>query len=236
MNSKKKLGIIGGMGSVASAYFFERLVELTDAKTDQEYIEIFLHNNTEIPDRTDGILYGKTSPLAELLRSVSLLNSFSADYILMACLTSHYYVSQLQPQSKAVIINIVKETVEYITQQHPAVKNIGIIASTGAIKLELFQKELQVKGLQPIIMSDSEQMSYFTEPIYKPWGIKAGFTTGRPKECIFQAIEILQNKGSDLIIAGCSELPLVIKENPEDIIIIDSIDIGLKKAIQVCLN
>ena len=111
MQKKKKLGIIGGMGSVAAAYFFERLVALTAAKTDQEYIETFLHNNTEIPDRTDGILYGKTNPIDELRRSISLLNTFNADYILLACLTSHYFISQLQPDSKAVIIDIVKETV-----------------------------------------------------------------------------------------------------------------------------
>ena len=123
-----------------------------------------------------------------------------------------------------------------MVQKYPEVTKVGVIASTGAIKLELFQKELQANGLQSIIMSDSEQLTYFTEPIYKPWGVKAGFVTGKPQERIYQAIDILQKKGAELIIAGCSELPLVIKDNPEGITIINSIDIGLQKSIRVCLD
>ena len=64
MENRPRLGIIGGMGSVAAAYFFDRLVQLTPAKTDQEYVETFLHNNTAIPDRTAGILYGQAQSSA----------------------------------------------------------------------------------------------------------------------------------------------------------------------------
>ena len=78
----KKLGIIGGMGSVAASYIFNRIIELAPAQTDQEYIEIFIHNNTAIPDRTQGILLDGESPLPELKRSISLLNDMNVDYII----------------------------------------------------------------------------------------------------------------------------------------------------------
>lgn len=236
MSEKKKLGIIGGMGSVAAAYFFDRLVELTPAKTDQEYIETIVHNNTAIPDRTDGILFGKISPVDELTRSVKLLNDCGADYLLMACITSHYFADKLQANSKAKIINIVKETVELVVTDYPDIKTIGVVASTGAIKLELFQKAIRAKGLEALVMNDDDQKKYFTEPIYEPWGIKAGYITGEPKERLQNAVTILKNNGAELVIAGCSELPLVLKDTDIGIPIIDSIDIGLQKAIQLCLN
>jgi len=236
MHNKKKLGIIGGMGSIATAYFFDRLVALTPAIIDQEYIETVVHNNTAIPDRTAGILMGKTSPIDELNRSVALLNDFGADYILMACITSHYFVEELQMNSKAAIINIIKETVTMVSKAYPDIGKIGVIASTGAVKLELFQKALAAHDLESVILSDNEQRTYFTEPIYDPWGIKAGFITGKPKERLCRAVNILREKGAELVIAGCSELPLVLKDTTTEIPVIDAIDIGLQKAIQLCLN
>ncbi len=236
MSNKKKLGIIGGMGSVATAYFFDRLVALTPALIDQDYIETVVHNNTTIPDRTDGILMGKTSPITELKRSVRMLNDCGVDYILMACITSHYFAEQLQSNSKAIIINIIKETIAKIVEEYPDINKIGVIGSTGAIKLELFQKVLEENNRQPIILSDDEQETYFTEPIYEPWGIKAGFVSGKPKDRLCQAVNILREKGAELVIAGCSELPLVLKDTSLGIPVIDSIEDGLRTAIQLSLN
>lgn len=234
MTDRKKLGIIGGMGSVAAAYFFKRLVELTPAETDQQYVDVVLHNNTRIPDRTDGIIGDGPSPLPELEKSVADLNGLGADFLAFACITSHYFVDQLQTNSKAQIISAVTETAAYC---HKAgLKKVGVIGSTGAIKLELFQSKLRDHGIEALILNDSDQLEFFTEPIYESWGIKTGHTTGRPRDLINRGAETLIDAGAEAIIAGCSELPLVLSDRELPVPLIDSIDIVLGVAIQRCLG
>lgn len=236
MSEKKKLGIIGGMGSVAGAYMFDRMTELTPATTDQDYIETFVHNNSSIPDRTQGILYGGESPVPQLKRSVKIMNDMGADYIVFACMTSHYFIPELQKESKAVLLDAIEETVQVCVKDLPDVKKVGVLASTGNIKLGLFQKKLEARGIEPVVFNDKDQQYYFMDPIYLPWGIKAGNVTGKPKERFQDAIKRLKELGAEAVIAGCSELPLVLSQSEVDVPLIDSIDALCLTSIEKCLG
>ena len=233
---KKKLGIVGGMGAVAAAYFFKRLVELTPATTDQEYIETFLHNNSAVPDRTKGILYGGPSPLPELQRSVAILDSMGADILLFACMTSHYFIPELRKSARAEIVDGIAATVEHILGRAPSVRKVGVLASSGALGAGLFQRELEKIGVQPVTLSAGDQETYFMEPIYKEWGIKAGHYTGEPRERFLRAVELLLAAGAEAVIAGCSEVPLVLRQADLSVPLYDAIDIMLLKAIGLCLG
>lgn len=234
MENRPRLGIIGGMGSVAAAYFFKRLIELTPAATDQEYIETFLHNNTQVPDRTAGVLYGKPSPLPELKRSVEILNSLDAQYIVLACMTSHHFIPQLQETSRAELLDGIALTAERCREF--GFKQVGVIASTGAITLGLFQKQLKKLGIDALVFNARDQEHYFTEPIYAQWGVKAGTVTGQPKERLNQGAQRLIDSGAEAIIAGCSELPLVFSAEEFPVPLVDTIDVLLETAIQSCLG
>jgi len=234
MENRSRLGIIGGMGSVAAAYFFKRLIELTPATADQEYIETFVHNNTQVPDRTAGILYGKPSPLPELKRSVEILNSHDVGYIVMACMTSHYFISQLQEHSQAEILDGIALTAEKCREL--GLQRVGVIASTGAITLGLFQKALKKLDIEALVLNPQDQEHYFTEPIYAEWGVKAGFVTGRPKERLIQGALRLLDGGAEAIVGGCSELPLVFNAEEFSVPLVDTIDVLLETAIQHCLG
>ncbi len=232
----KVLGIIGGMGSVAAAYTFKRLVELTPAKQDQEYIETVVHNNTKIPDRTEGILYGGESPFFELKRSVNLLDKANADYIILACMTSHYFIDELQKTSNAKLIDGINETAIFLRKNYPDIQKVGLIASTGAINSQIFQRKFEKYGVTTLVMDNSNQQKYFTDPIYESWGVKAGNITGKSKEILFEAVDILHNRGAEAIIGGCSELPLIFKSEKIHIPFIDTIDILVQSAISRCLE
>lgn len=236
MGDRKKLGIIGGMGSVAAAYLFKRVVELTPTSVDQEYIETFLHNNTSVPDRTKGILFGGESPLPELKRSVSILNQFGIDYVIIACMTSHYFIPDLQKESRAGIIDAIEETVEFTKNNHPGAKKVGVLASTGAIKLGLFQKRFQSRNIETVILNDTDQQKHFMEPIYEEWGIKAGHITGRPKERFLEAVDIMRKSGAEVLIAGCSELPLVLRQEELSIPMVDANEILASRAVTLCMG
>jgi aspartate racemase len=234
MEKRPRLGIIGGMGSVAAAHFFKRLIELTPAVTDQDYIETFVHNNTHVPDRTAGVLYGKPSPLPELRRSVELLNSLDVSYIVLACMTSHHFLPQLQEISPAKILDGIALTAERCREL--GLKRVGIMASTGTVTLGLFQKQLEKQEIDTLILNARDQEYYFAEPVYANWGVKAGFVTGLPRERLNQGARILIEEGAEAIIAGCTELPLVFSAEEFPVPLVDSIDVLLETAIQSCLG
>lgn len=234
MADRPKLGIIGGMGSVAAAYFFKRLIELTPAEIDQDYIETFVHNNTSVPDRTAGILDGKPSPLPELKRSVAILNRMGANYILLACMTSHYFVEELQKDSEAVIIDGIEETARQCSES--GFRRVGVMGSTGTVKLGLFKQRLAEVGIEAVQLSDADQLRYFTEPIYADWGIKAGHIAGKPTDRLVKGAQILIDAGAEAVVAGCSELPLVYGPDTFSVPLVDAIDVLLKVAINRCLG
>ena len=222
------------MGSVAAAYIFKRLVDLSPAKIDQDYIEILLHNNARVPDRTEGILFGGPSPVPELRRSVDFLSGSGVDYIIFACITSHYFIPNLSTHSTACIIDAVDETAKHLRNRIPIVRKAGIIASTGATQVGLFQKALIKHGIQSSTMTADDQERYFTEPIYADWGVKAGHTTGKPARRLSKAVDLLIQTGCQAIITGCSELPLVLNQENYRVPLVDPIDILVKTSINKC--
>ncbi|WP_298752952.1 aspartate/glutamate racemase family protein [uncultured Serinicoccus sp.] len=234
--ARQTLGIAGGMGPAASAALLRRIVELTPAVSDQDHIEIFVHNNPHIPDRTDGIILGGPSPLPQLRRTIEILNSARVNLIALACITAHHFIAQLQPHSQARIIDGVDETVSYCRQRFSAATRIGVLASTGALSLDLFQSHLRARGLEPVILDAHEQRHLFTEPVYAPWGIKAGCIKGEPVDRIHEAVSRLQQLGSDAVIAGCSELPLVLNFSDTPIPVVDSMECLSRSAVRLALN
>ena len=88
----KMVGIIGGMGPLATVDLFGKIVNLTDAKCDNDHIHILIDNNTYIPDRTSYILGDGENPIDELVKSAKRLKNMGADFLIMPCNTSHYYI------------------------------------------------------------------------------------------------------------------------------------------------
>lgn len=231
-----RLGVIGGMGSVAGADFVSRLTALTPAKADQDYIEVFLHNNARIPDRSEALLRGGPSPVPELRRSVALCDRFGADYIVLACVTAHAFIPELQPITQAEILDGVRLTVDHLVHRHPEVKRAGILASSGNLEVGLFQRPLQAAGITPVLFDADEQQRYFTEPIYAPWGIKSGHVDGRPRERFLQGAQRLVERGAQAILGGCSEIPLILRPSDLPVPLINTMDILCLTAMERCLG
>src|SRR5690554_1747344 len=91
----KSIGIIGGMGPLATCDLFGKIINNTNARIDQDHIHVYIDNNTEIPDRTAAILYGGKSPVAQLVRSAIKLESMGADALIMPCNTAHYFYDEV---------------------------------------------------------------------------------------------------------------------------------------------
>ena len=231
---RKKLGIIGGMGPQATIYMFNKIVSMTPAETDQEHIEILIHNNTKIPDRTQAILNNGKSPLEQLIRSGRILEQMGADVLIVPCMTSHYYFDDLKKQMTIPIINAIEQTANHVGNNYPTIKNIGILATSGTLKSNLFQNYLLQQNLNPIVPSDNVQKNFVMEAIYGSEGIKAGFINQHTKNKLLEAAKTMIHDGAEVLIAGCTEIPLVIQDKDFDIPIVDTMEVLSRAAIAYC--
>lgn len=230
----KRLGIIGGMGSEAAVNMFRTVVDRTAATCDQEHLEIIIHNNSQVPDRTQAILSHGRSPVVELLRSVALLSRCEVEAIIIPCMTSHYFLDKVQSETKIPIINAIAETARFIEGLSPVISRVGILATTGTITTGLFQTELSSSGISSIVPAPDEQQSLVMDAIYGVDGIKAGYIDGSPKSKLITAANQLVEMGAEVLIAGCTEVPLALKSADISVLLIDPIEVLAISAINFC--
>lgn len=171
-------------------------------------MEVLLHNNTRIPDHTEGIVHHGDDPFPELLRSVKLLENGGATVIVLACITAHYYYPRLvKSLTSAKMFHIVKETADNVSSTHPGLKNVGVLATEGTLKTGIWQDELHRRGIYTVVLLDRFQAEYFNDVVYGRKGLKAGGHNRALKNKLLKA-SILADLGAEAIIGGCSELPI----------------------------
>ena len=201
--TNKTLGILGGMGPLATAIFLEQIVTLTDASKDQEHIDTIVYNMPSIPDRTSFIL-GKNnnSPSQALQQHVKALVNQGVHCIAIPCNTAMHFYNDIKDLGTEVL-NISKIALEATPQG----KKIGILATSGTVSSGIFQTIAKELG-RKLILPDEQYQNLLMDVIYT--AIKSGDPVD---EVSFTKItDHLRQKGSDAIILGCTELTIVNKQ------------------------
>ncbi len=142
------IGILGGMGPEATLNCFAKIIENTPANKDQDHIKIIIANNPKTPDRTHAVLEGGPSPLPVMVQGCRSLEKAGANFIIIPCVTAHYYEQQLKQEVKLPVISILDVVAENIVQHHPRMKQIGLMGTDGTLQSGIFQKRLNVEGLE----------------------------------------------------------------------------------------
>lgn len=216
------IGIIGGMGPKSTADFFLKVINTTCAGKDQEHPRIIIDCNPKIPDRTAAILGQGESPIEQLKKTAYNLEKAGAEIIAMPCNTAHYYYDELQKNTQVPIIHMLSETATYIRHNFPEVKKIGLLATTGTLKTKIYQSALN--GLE-LITPDTARQKRVMTAIYGRRGIKAGFTRGLPRKYILEEATGLVEQAAELIILGCTEISLVLRQKDLPVPLIDPLQI-----------
>lgn len=229
---EKVIGILGGMGPEATIDLFAKIIKGSRAKKDQDHLRIIVDNNPKIPDRTLAIKGKGQSPLPKLIQSAKLLEQAGADFVVIPCITAHYFFIPLQRKVKISILHILEETLKAVQTQLQEAHVIGVIASTGTILAGLFQKTFSKTDLELIFPTPQAQKNWVMEAIYGKRGIKAIGPSENSKHLILNASQELMNRGTQAIIAGCTEIPLVLKEGALSVPIIDPLSVLAMAAIE----
>lgn len=228
---EKIIGILGGMGPDATCALFDRIIKFTNAKCDSDHIRIIIDNNPKIPDRTAAILGNSVSPVSELVKTATNLQNSGANFIVIPCITSHYFYQEIQSEIDIPILNALEITKEHIDNHLGNISKIGVIATSGTIRTNLFHKILIDKEV--IIPTELEQREYVMEIIYGKEGVKAGNRTGKVKEYLAEIVGRLKDRGAEAIIAGCTEISIVLEQSDIDVPLIDPLTLMAKKSVEL---
>lgn len=229
---EKIIGILGGMGPEATIDFFSKIVKGTKVKKDQDHLRILIDNNPKIPDRTSALQGKGPSPLPQLTQSAKVLENAGADFIVIPCVTAHNYHEALQKRLKIPILHIVEETLKTINVRLKGVRRIGLIATTGTIESGLFQKFFRPVDIELLLPKARAQREWVMKAIYGTKGIKAIGPSESSQGLIHKVAQELIRHGSEAIIAGCTEVPLVLRDGDLSVPVIDVLSVLARAAVE----
>ena len=224
----KKLGIIGGMGPLATQLLYKEITEHTKVSCDQEHIDMIILSHASMPDRTGAICSGNTEEVKRLLTAdVEFLEKSGVDAIAVPCNTSHYFWQDMQNAAKIPVINMVSETVAEISKRGG--KKIGVLATDGTVFTGIYKKECEAAGVE-YFAPDEEHQKLVMRIIYEQ--IKKGLPGS--KEDFEKIDKHLKQNGCDGAILACTELSCYAKDNNTDDYYVDALDVLVKKSIEIC--
>lgn len=211
------VGIVGGIGPLAGADLYRRIVENTLAEIDQEHLPVLLASVPhEIVDRTSFLL-GRISenPAPALANIITMLQKAGANTIGIACNTAHApeifdpMLALLNKNEKAPrLIHMIDETIRAIRQHTPSIQRIGVLSTSGTYQTRLYPSRLESAGLTPVLLSLERHEALSQRPIYD---IKKT-PENIPDEvfqCLNTALEELKSLGAEAVILGCTELGMI---------------------------
>jgi len=228
---KKILGVLGGMGPLASATFMTRLTLLNPVARDQEHVPSVLWSDPRVPDRTEAILYGGPSPLPMLLHGLETLEAAGAMQIVIPCNTAHLWYDEMAKAAKVPILHIVEAVVTDLRARGIFKGRVGLIATKATLKSHLYQKVLESAGYTCIVPSDDEIDRYCMASIRLVKSNRLFESYHPAAECV----KLLQSRGVTAIVLGCTELPLAIDPQimaSSGLLFISSIDALVTAAIR----
>lgn len=202
------IGVIGGMGPLATVDLFGKLVDYDAATTDQGHVRVLVDDNTNIQDRTGAILAGNDIPVKEITASAQLLEKAGAQVLIMGCNTAHFFYKQAAASVKIPFLSIIEETCREIRRR--GFHTVGLMATVGTTNFKIYQNVMEEQGITCLVPSE-EKLQAVHRFIYE--GVKAGDfaydTAG-----IQAAVTELCGKGAQALILGCTELPVAFDKYP----------------------
>ncbi len=225
-----KLGILGGMGPLATQLLYKMIIENTDASCDQEHIDMIILSHAKIPDRTAAIKSGNTKEVFHaLLDDIFMLEKNGCTAVAIPCNTSHYFYHALQAEADIPIINMVRSAIEDVKKTRPQAKKIGILATDGTVFSDIYRKECNELGLEAVY-PDKDVQKLVMDIIYNQ--IKVG---KKGNTADFAVIDRhLKESGCDGAVLACTELSCYRENNGLSSFYTDAMESLCKRAIVMC--
>lgn len=228
-NKYKAIGILGGMGPVASANLYHKLLSIAQdkyqAEQDSDYPQIIL-NSLSMQGFNETGFTDQNLVKKELIAGVKTLEAAGADFIIIACNTVHYFLHEMQKNVSIPILSIISETIKEVKKRK--YRTVGILSSESTLKLGLYTQELSNENIDAVAATEREQ-KVLNQVILN---VMAGHQGEADTKGIIKIVESMRKKGAEAIVLGCTEIPLVIGQDDIDTHLFNSSSIIAESALR----
>ncbi len=207
---EKVVGVLGGMGPLATADFYAKLVGLTPARTDQDHLRVLIDSNPKIPDRTAGLQGRGPDPTPALAATARALERAGAGVIAIPCNSAHAFLSAIRKVVRVPVLDIMEEVAAAAAALTPRPRTVGLLATPGTARARLYHRALAARGITVLDPTATEE----ARVLDAIKAVKAGDLGMAIRARVRQVAAALVQRGADAIVLGCTELPLVM--GPED--------------------
>lgn len=213
-----RVGILGGMGPLATAEFLRLVVAVTPAKRDQDHLHVVVNSNPSIPDRTAALLDGGPSPVPMLVQSAQLLESAGAEILAMPCNTAHRFLCAIRAAVSIPMLDMITMTADALARGHAG--TVGVMATAGTLCTNLYGRALERRGVA-WTAPDSAHQELLNRAIEL---VKAGAASGAAELAEKVAFRVAE-QGADVLVLGCTELPMALSAVDLPIPMVDPMEI-----------
>lgn len=222
------VGVLGGMGPAATIDFMTKVLRHSQASAarEQDNVRLIVDSNPALPDRNAAIAGVGPSPAPGLAVMARGLHAAGAQLLVMPCNAAHAFADAVVEATPLPFIHLIEETVATVAHEHGAARRIGVLAANGAAEARLYERALEARELTPMV-PDAAVRAGFMEAI---WRIKAGDMEAARRGVMAAAVELIE-AGAEVIIAGCTEVPLVIGASDLPAPLIDSTDVLARRTV-----
>ena len=221
----KTVGVIGGLGPLATLDFFDRVLKRTRTYKEEDHLRLIIDNNTKVPDRN---AFGRgegPSPAPALAASAKGLQDAGAEFVVMACNTAHAWEADIRAAIAVPFVSMIETTVAVVADLRP--EAAGVLAVDACLSARLYQDALKAAGVRPVLLPADSQRT-FMELIYR---IKSGDTGETVRRAMATLARRLEAQGAEVIIAGCTEIPLVLTADDIEGELVSSTDALVERTI-----
>jgi aspartate racemase len=228
----KLVGIIGGMGPDATVDFMSRILQVTPASTDQDHVRMVVENNPRIPSRQAAMRGEGESPGPAIAAIAERLEAMGADFLVMPCNLAHAWQSDIEAETNIPFISIVEESVQAALDRSGDDSAVGLMTTPGCFTAGLYQQALSVAG-RPVVTQTPEELAQAMSLVEH---IKSGNQSAEVASGLRALADKLVDRGAKVLIAACTEFPLVLDESMFDVAFISSTEVLARKTVALALG
>ena len=230
MTKKNRIvGVLGGMGPDATVDFMSKVIAATSAEKDQDHAHMIVDHNPKVPNRQAAILNGGEDPGAALAEMAGRLESAGADFLVIPCNTAYVFRNSVTAVVGIPLLSIIDETIAAITERCPGAKAVGVLATDGCLRANVYQEALAKKDIKAVLPAEDE----LGEVMGLIERIKGGEQSATIASEIVGLANALVERGAQAVIAGCTEIPLVLNGAMIDVPLISSTDVLAEKTAAI---
>ena len=213
----KTVGVLGGMGPDATVDFMSKVIAATPAEKDQDHLRLLVDSNPHVPNRQEALLRGGEDPGPALAAMAKGLEAAGADFLVMPCNTAHAFRGAIVEAVEIPLVSIIDVSVDACE----GATAVGILATDGCIASGVFQEAFASRG-QVTVLPDEGELQELMRLVTR---IKAGDQGADVSAGMRSLADALVARGAQTIIAGCTEIPLVLKPEVLDVPLVSSTDV-----------